>query len=397
MTPPARAWLTDARVFVGAGLIVALYATILIAGIVLRPGDAPVADYLAFHAAGRLAIEGAAAEAYDWARLNEAQAAILGQPPPGDLGWLNPPGYFFAVMPFAVLPYRLGWLAWVLATAVLFVLAAGAVLPRVAAVVAALAVPPVLFTASVGQNGLLTAALLGASLALMDRRPVAAGIALGLLTVKPQLGLLFPLLLAAGGRWRVFLAAAATAVVLAAAAWLAFGTEAWMAFLASTGGNATRMLATGQEVSPRIQSVHAFVIRATGREGLAMLLHGAVALAAAAVALRLWLRRPEGPQEARAAAAIAAAFLATPYVWGYDMPAIGMAALFLARAGLRDGFLPCEAALIGLACLLPALLVVQPHPLVGPATWTLVLVLTWRRDRAWRLSPARSGSMSSGT
>ena len=175
-----------------------------------------------------------------------------------------------------------------------------------------------------------------------------------------------------------------TAVVLAAASWLAFGTEAWAAFIASGGGNAARMLATGHEVSPRIQSVHAFVTRATGREGLAMLLHGAVAVVAAAAALRLWLRRPEGPEEARAAAAIAAAFLATPYVWGYDMPAIGMAALFLARAGLREGFLPGERALILLACLLPGVLAVQQNPLVGPVAWALVLALAWRRDRAWR-------------
>ncbi|MBR0672994.1 glycosyltransferase family 87 protein [Neoroseomonas soli] len=397
MTPAGGAWLKGGRVLVAGSLIAALYGTLVVAGIVYRAGEAPVGDYLAFHAAGRLAMAGEAAQAYDWAALHAAQAAIIGRPPPGDLGWLNPPGYFFAVIPFSQLPYRAGWLAWILATGFAFALAAWAVLPRAAAVAAALAVPPVLFTASVGQNGLLTAALLGASLALLDRRPAAAGIAIGLLTIKPQLGLLFPLLLVAGGRWRAFGSAAVTALLLAAAASLAFGGESWTAFLASGSGNAARMLAAGQDVSPRIQSVHAFVMRATGWEGLAVLLHGAVALAAAAAALRLWLRRPEGPEEGRAAAAIAAAFLATPYVWGYDMPAIAMAALFLARAGLRDGFLAREKGLIVLACGLPALLAIQPHPLVGPASWLLILALAWRRDRASRLSPARGGSTSAGT
>lgn len=390
-------WLADRLVFLIAALVLTLYGAVLVMGVVFRPGNPPVGDYLAFHAAGRLAAEGAAAAAYDWARLHAEQAGILGRPPPGDLGWLNPPGFFFVVMPLSALPYRIAWLAWVALGVTLFALAAWAVWPRPAAVAAALAVPPVLFTAAVGQNGLLTAALLGWCLALMDRRPLAAGVALGLLTVKPQLGLIFPLLLAATGRWRVFATAAGVALGLALAALLAFGPEPWASFLAASSGNAERLLAAGTDVSPRIQSVYAFVMRATGRDGFAMAAHGAVALAAAGATLWLWGRRPEGPQEARAAAAIAAAFLATPYVWGYDMPAIAMAALFLARAGCRDGFLRGEKALILLACAWPGVLALQPHPLVGPAAWALILVLAWRRDRAWRFSRGPSGSTSGGT
>ena len=394
MTRATGGWLTGRRVLLLGTFIFALYAAVFLVGVVFRPGDAPVADYVAFHAAGRLATEGAAAAAYDWARLHAEQAEILGRPPLGDLAWLNPPGFFFAVMPLSALPYRIAWLVWLAVGTMLFALAAWAVWPRVAAVAAALAVPPVLFSASVGQNGLLTAALLGGCLALMDRRPLAAGVALGLLTVKPQLGLIFPLLLAATGRWRVLVTAAGVALALALAALLAFGPEPWASFLAASSGNAARLLASGTDVSPRIQSVYVFVIRVSGRDGIAMAAHGVVALAAAGAVLRLWCRRPEGPQEARAAAAIAAAFLATPYVWGYDMPAIAMAALFLARAGSRDGFLRGEKGLILLACAWPGVLAVHPHPLVGPAAWALVLVLAWRRDRAWRLSRGLSGSMS---
>ena len=95
-------------------------------------------------------------------------------------------------------------------------------------------------------------------------------------------------------------------------------------------------------------------------------------------------RRPEGPEEARAAAAIAASYLLTPYAGGYDTPAIPVAALFLARATLRDGWLPGEKALLLLACLMPVVLVVVQHQLVAPLAWVLILGLAWRRDRAWR-------------
>ena len=54
----------------------------------------------------------------------------------------------------------------------------------------------------VGQNGFLTAALIGGTLYLMPVRPVLAGICLGLLTYKPQYGLLFPIVLVAAGHWR---------------------------------------------------------------------------------------------------------------------------------------------------------------------------------------------------
>ncbi|MBP0464709.1 DUF2029 domain-containing protein [Roseomonas sp. PWR1] len=389
-------WLTGARVALFGGAVVALYFAILLVGTLFRADGAPPTDFLAFHTAGRLALAGQAPQAYHWHVLQAAQAETVGAPPDAisSLAWLNPPHFFFVVIPFAMLPYAWGWLAWVLATGVVHAAAAWAVLARPAAMLAALAAPPVLLTASVGQNGLLTAGLIGLTFALMDRRPWAAGLALGLLTVKPQFGLLLPLILALTGRWRVFAAAAAAALAAMALSWLAFGGATWLAFLPSIGGNAERFLGPGIEVSPRIQSVFAFVARLTGADRAAMLAHGIVALAAAALTLRLWLRRPEGPEEARAAAGIASAYLLTPYVWGYDSPAIAIAVLFLARAALRDGFLPWEKPLLVAACLWPAMLVLRPFPLVMPLAWGLVLWLACRRDRAWRFSPARCATTS---
>ena len=82
----------------------------------------------------------------------------------------------------------------------------------------------------VGQNGFLTAALIGGTLYLIPVRPVLAGVCLGLLTYKPQYGVLFPLVLIAASQWTVFFSAAITAVAMAFASWLAFGTESWLAF-----------------------------------------------------------------------------------------------------------------------------------------------------------------------
>ena len=66
----------------------------------------------------------------------------------------------------------------------------------------ALAFPAVLVNLGHGQNGFLTAALLGGALVVLDRRPIVAGILFGLLVYKPQFGLMIPLALVAGGHWR---------------------------------------------------------------------------------------------------------------------------------------------------------------------------------------------------
>ena len=394
-------WLNADRIVLYGALACSLYIAILLVGVLFSDQGASRVDFVAFHAAGRLAAAGQAASAYDWDRLKLMQAEILGVEPAslvGYLGWLNPPHFFFAVMPVAGLPYAWAWMAWIIATAVIFALAIRAVMPGPAAIVAAFCTPSVLLSLGVGQNGLLVAALMAWTLGLLDRRPVAAGIALGLLTIKPQFGLLFPLLLALTGRWRVFLMACLTALAAIAASWAAFGTETWLAFLPTLSGAAGGYLVIGSDAIPRIQSVRSFVLLVTEREALAWGLHAVFAAAILLVVLRLWLRRPEALEEARAAAAIAGAFLITPYVWTYDTPALAIAALFLARAARRDGWLAAEKILLIAACLSVAVVLWIPtHPLICPAAWLLILACAWRRDRAWRLSPAPSGSPSAGT
>ncbi|MGN5509364.1 glycosyltransferase 87 family protein, partial [Campylobacter coli] len=66
---------------------------------------------------------------------------------------------------------------------------------------ASAAFPAVWVTEGHGQNAFLTTALMGAGLAGLETRPWLAGVAFGLLTFKPHLGLLIPVLLLLNGRW----------------------------------------------------------------------------------------------------------------------------------------------------------------------------------------------------
>ncbi len=55
------------------------------------------------------------------------------------------------------------------------------------------AFPAVFINIGHGQNGFLTAALLGGALHWLDRKPWLAGILIGMLAYKPQFGVLIPI------------------------------------------------------------------------------------------------------------------------------------------------------------------------------------------------------------
>src|SRR5262249_26749699 len=153
--------------------------------------------------------------------------------------------------------------------------------------------------AMVGQNGYVTAALIGGALHLMERRPALAGALIGLLTYKPQFGLLFPLALAAGGRWRAFNAAALVAVAVAALSYAAFGSAPWEAFLRSVPVFSQLVLGEGRGDFAKMHSVFGLTRALGGSEALAWALQGSVIAAAALYVCVLW--RGRAPFDLKAA------------------------------------------------------------------------------------------------
>jgi Glycosyltransferase family 87 len=96
---------------------------------------------------------------------------------------------------------------------------------------ATIGTPAALMNVLLGQTGCYTAALLGSGMMFVERRPLFAGVLLGLISCKPQLGILVIVALAAGRHGRVLIVAAATAFVLALASTFLFGPHIWIDFL----------------------------------------------------------------------------------------------------------------------------------------------------------------------
>ena len=333
-------------------------------------------DFVNVWAACKLVLQGAPAAAYDWQVHKAMDVVAVGHPFDGYFGWHYQPVFLFVAMLPALASYVPAYCFWLLATFPAYLAAVrGIVGDRVGYLLAA-AFPAVLSNFIVGRNGFFSAALLGGSLLFLERRPLLAGILLGLLSYRPHLGLLFPIMLAASGHWRVFIVAGITAALMALVSWLAFGTDTWIAFYENIGHISQAFLSDGWADFGKLQTVFGLTRMFGGAEPLAWALQGGVALICALAISLLW--RANVPYEIKAAALGCGLMLATPYLYLYDMVVLAVPLAFLFRLGRARGFLPYELAGFGIACLLVFVFPSVKAP-VGFAAVLVVAMLVARR------------------
>jgi arabinofuranan 3-O-arabinosyltransferase len=305
-------------------------------------------DFVNVWAAGRLVLEGHPALAWDWDVQRQIELALLRQEFPGYFAWHYPPPFLFVAAFLAQFPYTVAFIGWVLLSILPYLAMMRAIVGRTFGLVLAIAFPIVLNNALVGQNGFLTAALIGGTLYLMPTRPVLSGICLGLLTYKPQYGLLFPIVLIAASQWTTFFTAGIVAVGIAFLSWLAFGTESWQAFFHWMPMFSQAFLTEGKATWWKLQSVLSLVRYLGGPEQLAWTLQWIVTGSVAVGLIAMWRSRADYCW--KAAALAVGTLLTTPYLFMYDMMVLAIPVAYLVRAGLEGGFRAYE--LPALACVL---------------------------------------------
>jgi arabinofuranan 3-O-arabinosyltransferase len=373
-----------ARLIALIGLTLALGYVVVLGGAWLgghwltdSQGQPIAGDFVNVWAAGRLTLDGNPAAAYDWPLHKVAEVSAVGHGFDGYYGWHYPPTFLFVAAALALIPYTAASLIWLVATLPAYFAAVRAVVGERAGIFVALGFPAALWNATAGQNGFLTAALIGGTLGLMERHPTLAGICLGLLSYKPHFGLLFPLVLLADRRWRVLVTAAAVTIVMAALSWLAFGAAAWEAFFHWMPITSRVVLGEGGAGWNRLQSLFGLVRAHGGSETLAWSVQAAMALTLATALCWLW--RSRAPFELKAAALAAGALLATPYLYIYDLVALAIPVAFLLRLALAGGFLASEVAgLFAAGTLLLSYPYVETH--AGLAATMIVAGLIVRRS-----------------
>jgi len=325
-------------------------------------------DFANVYAAGTFVLEGEPERPFDGRSQHAREREIFGAGTPF-YGWHYPPFFLFVAGALASMPYLLALAVWQGVTLALYLWAMWGIvaacrspyLPLAGGgmgvrgmglwLLLALAYPAVFVNLGHGHNGFLTAALMGGGLVLIDRRPWIAGGLFGLLAYKPQFGLMIPLVLVLTGRWRTVAAAAATVLVLAGAATLAFGVDVWSAFLEGTRFTRMVVLEAGETGWHKIQSVFALVRMWGGPVPLAYAVQAAVTVVVAGALAWLW--RSPADAALKAAALPLAAVLGTPYSLDYDLMVLAPAIAFLGVHGLTRGFGPCERTALAFAWFVP--------------------------------------------
>ncbi len=293
-------------------------------------GHPTVSDFAVFWTVGKMVLKGAAIAAYNVPVEHAAELVTIGHGFKQLLGWYYPPSFLFVVALLASLPFVPSFILWCSATLALHASVVAAIAEQRVAFAIACIAPWVAIVFIVGQNSLLISAIIGLVLLNLEKQPVLSGLILGLLSCKPQFGVLFPLALAAGGYWRTFLWAAISVVVVNFSAGVIFGFGIFEGFVHTLLTATDNHLVHSDLGWNKLESIYGLLRYLGAPAGAAWTMQALTFIVIALGVVLCWHNRII-PFSLKAALLVAAIPLATPYLLVYDLPMLGIAMAFLYR------------------------------------------------------------------
>jgi len=342
-------------------------------------------DFVNYWMSGRVALSGDTDLLF---RLHDYQSALeanFGLPGLEPRHWSYPPHLLLLTAPLGLMPFGLAYVAFQFATAAFFACSVRAIQKEqgitdagrsFALALVLLLVPFALFEFGAGQNGFLFGGAILYALALRKSRPLMTGLMLAVLTMKPQLGMLFPVLLLMERNYAAILWTVVCTSLLLGLTTLCFGLPVWQGFLQTTLDNQTSVALEGTGGFLRMMPTWFAAFRAVGLSAeLAMLGHFVIALPVLALCVAaIW--KAQGAAT-RTRLLVYATFLVTPYGFTYDIgPVLAVAAIVFAN---RTGEPQAPVRWVepaGAALLFAMPLWMPPLGLGAAATLVAPLVLT---------------------
>lgn len=391
-------WLTPRRMTSMSAAMVIVYVAFIATwawvsdGFAMTHGARPGTDFSIFWAASHLMLQGAPTQVYEHFAFTKTQMDLFGGFADAyAVGWVYPPSFLAVVTPFALLPLRVAYLffiavgVWLYTSATMRASNIAQTLggKRTAALVIA-AAPGVFVAAVIGQNSLLTAGLAALAMTRIAKKPVMAGVCIGLLAIKPQMAIVFPFVLIAARAWKVLAVAALTAIAMTAAGVVVCGPQSLPSFFVNANVLRDALLDHGGQgfwfASPTAFSA----LRLAGLPVVAAYA-GHVLVAAVAIGSACHVWRNCRDVRLRAAVLSIAALLASPYVWHYELAWLGIALACIAAMAFDTGWLRGEKP----AWLLGWMLPIYEHfnrltmlPQIGPLILLVLLGMVLQRASA---------------
>jgi len=244
--------------------------------------------------------------------------------------------------------------------------------------VLALGLPGLHFTLSFGQASVVgVAALTAIWLALRADRMFLAGLAVGLLAYKPQLGIVAAAVFVLRGEWNVVAGALASVAGQALVA-----AEYWGASVFSGYAHALRQLPhvfTAMEPDPQLSySMRAVLVGLGLSPTTALVLSAGLSVVVVVAVVRSW--HPDLPVERQYSGLIFATLLIDPHLYAYDL-LLAAPAMTVATTLAWSRNQPISLWAIGVLYIAPILAALLPRPAVAiPVALAINLVLTLGLD-----------------
>jgi alpha-1,2-mannosyltransferase len=371
-------WLTARRLRAhGLILVFALWlvyaCTLSTPGLRDRNGNLKGTDFLHFYTLGLLAKSHDGAHLYDM----NTQAELAAEHVPQARGLrylpLYPPQVSILFTPLARLPYAWALIIWSVFSATLYAICCYSIwracpsLRNYGGTVAILAAgfPAFFHLIAWGQTSALALVCFTAAFFfLRSKQDLLAGLALGCLIFKPQLGLAAAIVFASLGAWRILIGAILSAAAELAIGVIYYGTEPLLHWI----GLISHVNSLWPWLEPRPYQTHSlrtFWALLVPWPDVALTLYVLTAVAVIAITLTCWNRDAALPL--RYSMLLFASVLVAPHLTVYDLVILVLAFLLLADwLALK----PPTPALRRLATLLYLIYLL---PLLGPlARWTHV-------------------------
>ncbi|EKD81483.1 MAG: hypothetical protein ACD_39C01787G0005 [uncultured bacterium] len=314
-------FLTSKRVRAWASIAIACYLLILFAlvftaeGIIDLRGKPVATDFITFYSASKLLQKNPPSILYKTSSIHEEQK-LLANDRVELFAWHYPPPFMLIIYPLHLFNYYSAWIIWTIVTLIPLLVVLSIIYRHSLSVLVFLAFPGTFQNIIHGQNGFLTAFLLGAGLWLLDRKPLISGLLLGSLVYKPHFAILVVPVLIAGKHYKTLAGFAAAVTLWVTTTIIFWGISPWSAFFDNLPF-AGYLLETGALPFFKIPTPLSGALMIGFSAQLSRIVQLICSVFAITSAIYVW--RNSNDNYIKTSTLIVSALLASPFAFDYDL------------------------------------------------------------------------------